>query len=402
MTSRPARRGPLPPRAGAGPAFRGRTCRPAPCGRLAPLLIAAAALLAGCATIEEPREPGYRPLTAAEGRALVGRLLPGSVADRAGWATDIYAAIAVLDLPPTPENICAVVAVTEQESGFQVDPAVPGLAGIARKEIDRRRESAGIPRLAVDAALALPSSNGKSYGERLDAVKTERQLSELYEDFIGRVPFGRRLLADRNPVRTGGPMQVSVAFAEAHALAKPYPYPVAGSIRHEVFTRRGGMYFGIAHLLDYPAPYARPLYRFADFNAGQLASRNAAFQSAVTQVSGIPLALDGDLLRYDRGEPAVEPGNTELAARALGRRVDLSDEEIRRDLERAKGADFERTRLYARVFALADRAAGSPAPRAVVPRIPLQSPKISRSLTSEWFANRVETRYQACLKRLPS
>ena len=217
------------------------------------------------------------------------RLLPDGVKDRAGWATDIYAAFAALDIPPTPENICAAIAVTGQESGFQVDPVVPGLASIARKEIDKRRESAGIPKFALDAALAIPSANGKSYSERLDAVKTELQLSEVYEDFIGRVPFGKSLLADRNPMRTGGPMQVSVAFAEAFAAAKPYPYPVSGTIRHEVFTRRGGMYFGIAHLLDYPAAYTRPLYRFADFNAGQYASRNAAFQNAVTQVSGIPL-----------------------------------------------------------------------------------------------------------------
>ena len=150
---------------------------------------------------------------------MVTRLLPDGVKDRAGWAMDIYAAFAALDLPPTPENLCAAIAVTGQESGFQVDPVVPGLASIARKEIDKRRESAGIPRFALDAALALPSTNGKSYGERLDTAKTERQLSDVYEDFIGRVPFGKSLLADRNPIRTGGPMQVSIAFAEAFAAA---------------------------------------------------------------------------------------------------------------------------------------------------------------------------------------
>ena len=312
--------------------------------QLAPTLaIGLLAALAGCATVEEPSQaPGYRPLTATEGRALVARLLPDAVKDRNGWATDIYAAFATLELAPTPENVCATVAVIEQESGFQVDPVVPGLAGIARKEIDRRRESAGIPKFALDAALALPSSNGRSYGERLEGVKTELQLSEIYEDFIDRVPFGRKFLADRNPVRTGGPMQVSVAFAEAFALAKPYPYPVDGNIRREVFTRRGGVYFGIAHLLDYPAPYDRPLYRFADFNAGQYASRNAAFQNAVTQASGIPLALDGDLLRYDHGEPAAEPGSTEVATRVLGRRIGLTDAEIRRDLELGKGPGFAR------------------------------------------------------------
>ena len=329
------------------------------------LLAAVIVLLAGCTAVNEPSRSGYRPLSATEGRALVAHLLPDAVKDRTGWATDIYAAFAALDIPPTPDNICAAIAVTGQESSFQADPPVPGLAAIARKEIDKRRESAGIPAFALDAALALHSTNGKSYRERLDAVKTELQLSDIYEDFIGRVPFGKSLLADRNPVHTGGPMQVSVAFAETFKASKPYPYPMTGSIRHEVFTRRGGVYFGIAHLLDYPAPYSRLLYRFADFNAGQYASRNAAFQSAVTQVSGIPLELDGDLLRYDRGQPAREPGSTELATRVLAQRLDMSNDDIRRDLNFEKTEGFEKTRLHTRVFALDDRAGGKPAPRAI-------------------------------------
>ena len=162
------------------------------------------------------------------------------------------------------------------------------------------------------------------------------------------------------------------------------------------------MYFGIAHLLDYPAPYARPLYRFADFNAGQYASRNAAFQNAITQVSGIPLELDGDLLRYDHGQPAREAGSTELATRVLARRIALSNEDIRRDLDLEKAPGFEQTRLYARVFGLVDKVTGKPAPRAVLPQIPLHSPKITRNLTSDWFAKRVEGRYQTCLQRLPA
>lgn len=347
--------------------------------------------------MEPPAEP---PLTPDEARALARRALPDAVKDRAGWAADIHAALASLDVRVSPESVCAVVAVIGQESGFSADPAVPGLPGIARKEIERRRESAHVPRFALDAALALPSTQGRSYGERLDAVKTERELSELYEDFIGRVPFGRMLLADRNPVRTGGPMQVSIAFAESFSADNPYPYPVAESIRREVFTRRGGIYFGTAHLLVYPASYPQPLYRFADYNAGHYASRNAAFQHAVATVTGVALALDGDLLRYDRGTPADEPGSTERALRVLARRLDMTDAGIRRDLLREKQFEFEKTDVYVRVFRLADDAAAKPLPRATVPKIPLSSPKITRQLTTEWFATRVETRYEACRSRI--
>ena len=358
-------------------------------------------LLAGCAgTTDSTRAPAYPRLSATEARAFVTRLLPDSVKDKSGWATDLYAALASLDLPPSPDNICAAIAVTAQESTFQVDPPVPGLGSIARKEIERRRESAGIPKVALDAALSLSSTSGKSYAERIDGARTEQQLSDIYEDFIGRVLFGKTLLADRNPVRTAGPMQVSIAYAETFVKAKPYPYPVARDVRHEVFSRRGGLYFGIAHLLSYPAPYPQMIYRFADFNAGQYTSRNAAFQSAVTQVSGIPLELDGDLLRYDHGRPTRESGSTELAVRVAARRWNLSDFAIREELELEKSADFEQSRIYKRVFEAADQIAGSrPAPRAVLPKIDLHSPKITRNLTTDWFASRVENRYQACLKR---
>jgi hypothetical protein len=196
-------------------------------------------------------------------------------------------------------------------------------------------------------------------------------------------------------------MQVGVAFAEKFVTTKPYPYPITGSVRQEVFTRRGGLYFGIAHLLDYPASYAH-IYRFADFNAGQYAEPKRRFQFALTQVSGIPLVLDGDLLRYDGERPLREPGSTELATRALAQRLQLSDRQIRDDLELGKTSAFGQSELYVRVFALADRMAAKPVPRATLPQITLQSPKITRKLTTEWFAERVQGRYDACLARIGS
>ena len=355
------------------------------------LLVAATAWLAGCASAPFP--PTSDP--DAE-RARIRDLMPAKVANREGWALDIHAALESLGLPVDADHICGTLAVVEQESNFQVDPAVPGLPAIARREIDARAASHHVPGFMVSAALALHSPDGRSYGERLAQARTEQDLSRLYEDFIHGVPLGERLFGDLNPVRTGGPMQVSIAFAERQAQERRYPYPVAGNVRAEVFTRRGGLYFGIAHLFDYAPPYDAMLFRFADYNAGRYASRNAAFQNAVNIVTGQHLALDGDLLI----EGSQEPSATERALRSIGPRLDLGAAQIRSALEHGDDAQFERTVLYARVLALADAMPpGRPVPRALVPRIALKSPKISRDLTTDWFARRVDDRYHRCLAR---
>jgi hypothetical protein len=345
-------------------------------------------LFAGCSSTP-PREPPIDPDVA---RADIRAHIPGAVTNRDGWAVDMFAAFAALEVRPTTRNICAVVAVIQQESGFQVDPALPGLPAMARREIDERASRYHIPQTLVGLALNVRSPDGRSYAERLQAAKTERALSDMFEDFIGTVPLGRRLFADLNPVRTGGPMQVGIAFAESHVKATPYPFPLTEGVRREVFTRRGGLYFGIVHLLDYPVSYDSMLYRFADFNAGHYASRNAAFQQAVSSLGKTRLAIDGDLLR----EGSSEPSQTELAVRRLGDRIGLDERQIRRDLERGTTLEFEETETWRKVFELADAKAS--APRAVVPSIRLQSVKITRKLTTEWFARRVDDRYRRCLQ----
>ena len=357
------------------------------------VVLAGTVLVSAC-TNPQLREPPIDPDVA---RAEIAKRLPTKVSNREAWAVDIFAALEALSIRPTTENICAVVAVTEQESTFQVDPPVTGLPAIARREIDTRAARYHIPGIAVNAALALESPSGATYRERLDKVKTEKELNDIFEDFINIVPLGGRLFGSLNPVRTAGPMQVSIAYAEQHADAKKYPYPVHNTIRNEVFTRRGGMYFGIAHLLDYPADYDDMLFRFADFNAGHYASRNAALQNAVSVLTKTPLALDGDLLLH--GSAASDPSKTELAIRKLAEQLDLSDAAIRRDLERGDQSDFADTKLYKRIFALGDQGRGKPLPRGVVPKIRLESPKITRKLTTEWFAKRVDERYEKCLLR---
>jgi hypothetical protein len=335
-------------------------------------------------------------MSPAESRALIERSLPGDLTDRAGWVNDIYGAFAALELTPSRENVCAVAAVTAQESGFRVDPVVPDLGVIAWREIDRRAAHAGIPAGIVHEVLKLQSPTGQSYGERIEHARTEKELSDIFEDFTGSVPLGRTLFASWNPIRTRGPMQVNVAFADQFAATHTYPYPVNVSIDEELFSRRGSVYFGTAHLLAYQAPYDRYLYRFADYNAGQYSSRNAAFQQALKIASGKPLTADGALLPHDGGNKV---GATELAARSLAARLRLDDGAIHAALEQGRSAKFEQSAVYREVFRLAEQRLHHRLPRAAIPQIQLEGPKIERRLTTEWYARRVDGRFQACLAR---
>lgn len=344
-------------------------------------------------------KPKYPRQIAPSGQNRFESLLPEGVKDRTGWAKDFQAAFKALAIKSSPRNICAAYAITEQESSFHAEPAVAGLPRIVRNELRQRAERYHIPEWTLKLTLGLSSPDGRTFDQRIAALRTENDLNRLYADMTSSVPLGRQLLDSYNPVKTGGPMQVSLKFAEAHVKEKPYPYPRKGSLRDELFTRRGGVYFGVAYLLGYPVSYDRMLYRFADFNAGRYASRNAAFQQAVSLLTGIEIDRDGDLLRYDHGRVAAQPSQTLQAVLTLAPRLDLSPEEIQRDLRREKAADFERTPLFLRTFALVKSQTGRNLQPFMLPEIQLNSPKITHGLTTARFARRVEQRYKQCLGR---
>ena len=89
-----------------------------------------------------------------------------------------------------------------------------------------------------------------------------------------------------------------------------------------------------------------------------------------------------------------------FAVRGIDVRLAMDAAAIRADLEKERSAAFAQTALYRSVFAIADAAgSGQPVPRARVPHIALESPKITRELTTAWFAGRVDARWKACMAR---
>lgn len=344
------------------------------------------------AVLPAPKKiPRPKPLT---GVALINSLLPPTLADRNGWAADIFAVFEVLKIAQSKENICAVLAEIGQESSFQTDPVVFGLTKIVRAELEANRIKYGISKWLMDSAFEMKSPTGRSYYERIDALRTENDLYELYEDMISEVPFGKKFLSSYNPVQTIGPMQVSLSFANEYAATRRYPYAYEGSLRNALVTRKGGLYFGVAYLLDYPTSYDSLIFRFADFNAGRYSSRNAAFQKALSSLSNTPLKLDGDLLRYKDGTALQDDSRTMRALITISSRLKMSKADIYRDLLLEKSPAFERSQLYMRVVALAPSM-----PHAHVPEIVVGGPKTSGRLTTALYTKKVDGRYRRCLSK---
>jgi Protein of unknown function (DUF1615) len=219
-----------------------------------------------------------------------------------------------------------------------------------------------------------------------------------------RLGLFNKIIEEKNEIDTAGSMQVSVKFALGEAKKRrwlPMTLDDVYGVRDHLYTRQGGLYYGVKQLLGYDTGYNKKIYRFADFNAGRYASRNAAFQNVVAELSGQALALDGDLLSYGKdGEPLKTTTSTEKAVRLANsqHRLSLDEKSIRLDLLKEKDVSFTSTRTF---ISLRDRYATttkSPAVFAAVPDISLNSPKLSKSFTTRRFAESVNKRYQACMK----
>lgn len=311
--------------------------------------------------------------------------LPTKVADREGWARDLALALELDELPADEAHVCAVIAVVDQESGFQANPAVPNFAAIARRQLSEKATALGpLAAPALTLVLAEKAPGAKlTYDQRLSKVRTEADLDRLYRDLVGEGLLRFGPLRDRNPITTAGSMQVSVKFAEGHARRIGRD---PDGVRDELYTRQGGLVYGAARLFT-GAEDLEPLYRFADYNAGEFASRNAAFQEQLAALTGAKLALDGDLLAY---APYREDTQT---MRALSK---LSPSYVR-DARLEKTARFESTEAWRAVKDGWRAKFGKEPAYARLPDVKLDSPKLSRDLTTAWFARAVQRRYDACV-----
>lgn len=339
--------------------------------------------------------------------------------DPRGWAADILWSLQFSGLPRTPENVCAMVATVDQESNFKANPPVEGLGRRSLKALEAKLDGNDLKSLVLRSLFAVDPSIKKNLFERLRLARTERDIDVAYRKLVSEILTVESIIhldsnyglgaaeffESQNEITTIGSMQVSVASAlefERRYLQRPLYFEDIYRVRDFLYTRRGGLLAGTRQLLGYKSGYTRKLHRFADYNAGRYSSRNAAFQSVVSRLDGSSLTLDGDLLIY-RG-PAISPrtSQTERAIVRVDQRLalGLGAKRIRDDLSQEKQYRFIETATFKKITETYRLRYGTEPPFASVPQIDLESVKLDRPLTTEWFARRVEHRYRRCLGRL--
>ena len=345
-------------------------------------------------------------------RDKVARLIPERVPNRKLWATDMLAVMDEEKIPHTLNNLCSIVAIVDQESNFHANPAVPNLPQDAKKALfERIQDKLGDTGVIQFKKMLLskPAPND-NFMMQINKLRTEQDLDVLYRKMFDyfKYHYGLAILTAPasliagfdikeylNPVKTLGSMQVHVNYAFAH----PHTTSNTVAIRDEMYTQYGGLYYGISRLLGYPANYNKPIYRFADYNSGVYSSRNAAFQQIISELSDFPLDLDGDLLSYDKEQHALsDRSNTETQIDILAQenKFGLSNASIRGDLLKEKTAEFEDTTTYKKINAFYLEKFKKEAPYAVMPHVEITGPKLSRDYDTNWYAKRVNGRFQRC------
>ena len=109
------------------------------------------------------------------------------------------------------------------------------------------------------------------------------------------------------------------------------------------------------------------------------------------------MSADGDLIAHDAVQPnTASQTQTALQQLFAKKAPNISTLTIAQDLALEKTLEFEQSTTYLTVTQLYRQKYGALITEQI-PRISLKSEKITRNLTTEWYANSVNRRYQQCL-----
>lgn len=379
-----------------------------------PLIRPFSLLLLLCCLLPQSSQ-AERFLTVKQVSRLIQQAEP-NVEEYRYWAKELLSVLKGHQFARNTKNVCAVIAVIDQESGFKKNPPVAGLGRLAKIAVNDKLDGLAFGGSSVKKWLQTHPNKKNNYMRQMGKARTERDLDRVYQQIVASMFFIktlahiniiRDLIENNNNINTIGSMQVSSRFAiqtEEQWRGRKLTLDEIWKLREWMYSVRGGMHYGTLLLLGYKAGYQQKIHHFADYNAGRYASRNAAFQSTLAKLSGKKISTDGDLLKYGRNQrPIFAKSNSEKIILSVVKKYKLSlrPSQIRKDFTTEKTAKFSRTKTYRLIRKLYRNKKGKRPPLAIIPTIRLNSKKVSRVLTTKIFASNVYRRYDRCMKRAP-
>lgn len=341
--------------------------------------------------------------------------MPNRHQDKQAWANDIYAIFNTLDIERNANNICSVIAVIDQESNFQADPPVKNLGKTSLNALNEKLDEKLGKNIApfFRKMLKEQPSVQNSFEKQILAVKTEQQLDKIYYQmfqyfsekyYANKITqltklVGKDIAEKLDPITTLGSMQVHINYARDNRRNDGDNQ----TLRQDLYSQYGGLYYGIHRLMRYQTDYQNPIYRFADYNSGMYSSRNAGFQKMLAELSKQNIDFDGDLLIYKSGTTISDmPSQSEKALQSMANQgfLQLTPRQIRNDLSKEKSRKFADTETYRTIASLYKMKTDKDPIGEMMPQVVISGAKLSKDYNTKWYADNVNRRYQACMQKI--
>ena len=109
--------------------------------------------------------------------------------------------------------------------------------------------------------------------------------------------------------------------------------------------------------------------------------------------------VNADLWRVPKNRPLKQLTERELINLFAAHNVLITPKQIRSDLKHEKDDKFEETPTYKAVKELYLKDTSKKDFYAIMPEVVISGPKLSRDYNTNWFATRVNGRYQTCMQK---
>ncbi len=286
------------------------------------------------------------------------------------WTDAIFSALKNIGVPQTKENVEIALISIHRESRMDTNPKMSVANAFKRKKTEMiKRVRENVPTKALqDFMIRKLEAEFQKYQPQIDAADTEIEVYKVMEqiryDFSTYARLAQNLspadgidekianVQDQVRVDTLGAMQVNPKVAVKYYAAKNRHIEYYDAVNW-MFQLAPNLEVGFAILFTAIEEYEKLGYSrdqavkfaFADYNGGLYSSRNAAFQKALSVISGYKLDTDGDLLIYEHDGVSIGRSQTELAAKSV-----FPELNVRQQLLYEKSVYFDNTEIYKRVW----------------------------------------------------